>query len=392
MRSYLNLESPESWSLDSFGKWCLDKENFNGEKSKIIGYMRKELEVTSDNLFLDQDVRAKAALLLDDLKVNHGQVENVNVSTKHSSESTQPIVIENENLNVDGIQSHADGGLDVDESEKSDITKEWIVDSINVTSKFREYQKQIIESLKKNKKLTWNNAFELLALCSIIILTWPCPYSTFTSSEWIKIIGLNPYKLKQPILPDSLSNFLSHALNDLVLGLDVNFISNDGELGEIAANAFNNFKDKIPVSFDKKISEDEHRYYYLDPVTRPIFCNQYKNYQLRLNRKANDTKKRPDFSCTVDGISILNSELKPFKYTNLQKKKDFVKAGIRAKKSINQLINKKGGPTEKVESYFIDLKYDGLYRAWSFLNTQLVVNQQSLPLLVSTLSHFISIE
>ncbi|CAJ0646902.1 10346_t:CDS:2, partial [Entrophospora sp. SA101] len=351
MRSYLNLESPESWSLDSFGKWCLDKENFNGEKSKIIGYMRKELEVTSDNLFLDQDVRAKAALLLDDLKdyirheliqsritlymlivysiryvgiipkrqykdvvlsyplptaahlgdYSHGQVENVNVSTKHSSESTQPIVIENENLNVDGIQSHADGGLDVDESEKSDITKEWIVDSINVTSKFREYQKQIIESLKKNKKLTWNNAFELLALCSIIILTWPCPYSTFTSSEWIKIIGLNPYKLKQPILPDSLSNFLSHALNDLVLGLDVNFISNDGELGEIAANAFNNFKDKIPVSFDKKI-------------------------------------------------------------------------------------------TEKVESYFIDLKYDGLYRAWSFLNTQLVVNQQSLPLLVSTLSHFISIE
>ncbi|CAJ0900982.1 2176_t:CDS:2, partial [Entrophospora sp. SA101] len=115
-------------------------------------------------------------------------------------------------------------------------------------------------------------------------------------------------------------------------------------------------------------------YYYLDPVTRPIFCNQYKNYQLRLNRKANDTKKRPDFSCTVDGISILNSELKPFKYTNLQKKKDFVKAA------------------EKVESYFIDLKYDGLYRAWSFLNTQLVVNQQSLPLLVSTLSHFISIE
>src|SRR5947208_14940466 len=36
-----NLEQPELWSLDSFGKWCLDNENLCGEKSKIIKYMKK---------------------------------------------------------------------------------------------------------------------------------------------------------------------------------------------------------------------------------------------------------------------------------------------------------------------------------------------------------------
>src|SRR6266513_1452481 len=36
-----NLEQPELWSLDSFGKWCLDNENLCGEKSKIIEYMKK---------------------------------------------------------------------------------------------------------------------------------------------------------------------------------------------------------------------------------------------------------------------------------------------------------------------------------------------------------------
>lgn len=47
---------------------------------------------------------------------------------------------------------------------------------------------------------------------------------------------------------------------------------------------------------------------------------------------------------------------------------------------------------EKVEPYFIDLKYDGIYRVWPFLNTQLVVDQPSSPLLVGihTLTFYIN--
>nr|CAG8575812.1 9022_t:CDS:2 [Entrophospora candida] len=57
-------EPPESWSPDSFGKWCLDHEIFNGEKLKIIDYTKKELEAISDNLFIDQDVHARLYLMI----------------------------------------------------------------------------------------------------------------------------------------------------------------------------------------------------------------------------------------------------------------------------------------------------------------------------------------
>ena len=175
-----------------------------------------------------------------------------------------------------------------------------------------------------------------------------------------------------------------------------------------------------------KISEDEHRYYYLDPITKPIFNSPYKNYELRLNRKVNGTMKRPDFSCIIDGIPILNSEVKPLGCTILQRKRDFIKVSLRAKKAINQLINKKGGPNETIfftnmgiclyqviffyiiycyslnrsfknlaetiESFFMDLKYDGLYRSWPSLKTKLVVDKETFPLLVSTFSHFVIME
>ena len=60
----------------------------------------------------------------------------------------------------------------------------------------------------------------------------------------------------------------------------------------------------------------------------------------------NGTRKRPDISCVVNGTPILNSEIKPLGYTPLQKKKDSVKAQLRAKKSVNEQLNIKGGPGE----------------------------------------------
>ncbi len=60
----------------------------------------------------------------------------------------------------------------------------------------------------------------------------------------------------------------------------------------------------------------------------------------------NGTRKRPDISCVVNGTPILNSEIKPLGYTSLQKKKDSIKGHQRAKKSVNEQLNIKGGPGE----------------------------------------------
>ena len=86
------------------------------------------------------------------------------------------------------------------------------------------------------------------------------------------------------------------------------------ELDKIIGKKLNLFlicssKNELPLSEllsqKTKISEDEHCYYYLDPITKPLFSNPYKNYELRLNRKVNGTTKRPDFSCIIDGISLI---------------------------------------------------------------------------------------
>ncbi|CAG8816834.1 12680_t:CDS:2, partial [Cetraspora pellucida] len=40
----------------------------------------------------------------------------------------------------------------------------------------------------------------------------------------------------------------------------------------------------------------------------------------------------------------------------------------------------------------MDLKYDGLYRSWTFLTTNLVVNKNAIPLAEFAISHFIALE
>lgn len=45
-----------------------------------------------------------------------------------------------------------------------------------------------------------------------------------------------------------------------------------------------------------------------------------------------------------------------------------------------------------VESYIMDLKYDGIYRSWAFLTTRLVTDKTTIPLLESNLRHFMALE
>ncbi|KAG9285622.1 hypothetical protein G9A89_009262 [Geosiphon pyriformis] len=60
-----NLKVPsnpiEGFSLNSFGEWCLKR--FSNDKSKILDYMQKELEVTVDNAYLDNKACRRAELL-----------------------------------------------------------------------------------------------------------------------------------------------------------------------------------------------------------------------------------------------------------------------------------------------------------------------------------------
>ena len=73
-----------------------------------------------------------------------------------------------------------------------------------------------------------------------------------------------------------------------------------------------------------------------------------KIYEVRLNRLAAGSRKQPDFSYTIDDISLLNSKIKLLGFIPLQKKKDFAKVNLKAKKSINQQLSLKGGSNKFV--------------------------------------------
>ncbi|CAG8703677.1 11527_t:CDS:2, partial [Dentiscutata heterogama] len=157
----------------------------------------------------------------------------------------------------------------------------------------------------------------------------------------------------------------------------------------------------VPKVAPLKLSEEEHCYMFLYPISRPLFTGSEKEYELRLNRANKGTKKRPDLSCTVNDVPILNSEIKPLGYTHLQRRKDSLKVQLNARKSINLQLETKGGPGEAgtflnmgdlMESFFMDLQYDGLYRSWPFLTTRLVIDKTTIPLAESAIGHLVALE
>ena len=105
----------------------------------------------------------------------------------------------------------------------------------------------------------------------------------------------------------------------------------------------------VPDIAPTKTSEDEHCFKLLHPIIRPLFfTSSYKEYNIQLNRVTAGTATRPDFSCLVNEIPILNSEIKPPGFTPRQQQKDRLKVQLQGRKSINQLLRTKGGPEETV--------------------------------------------
>nr|CAG8436542.1 3710_t:CDS:2 [Entrophospora candida] len=235
---------------------------------------------------------------------------------------------------------------------------EWKVGDINITQRFRQYQQKVIDKVKSDG-LTWNDTYEILALASIIILARPCPYPDFTETEWYTITQAKPFVIEQPIIPSAISTTFQEAIRKHLMDEDsyIYADSDSTELSRVAASTFNELQSP-------------------------------REYGIQLNCAVKGTRKRPDFTCVVDKIPVLVSEFKPLGCTPLLKKKDFVKAHLRAKKSLNQQLNLKGGPGEVglfintgdiVRSFFMDLKY-GFYCLWSFHTTKLAVDKASMPL------------
>ena len=100
------------------------------------------------------------------------------------------------------------------------------------------------------------------------------------------------------------------------------------------------------MSSKRKETENKHHVYYLDPFIKIIFGGEYTPYTLELNKSISG-RQRPDFSCVIDDIAVLNSEIKPLGYTQYRKDQDFVKVHLKGKKSINQLLEN-GGPNKSI--------------------------------------------
>ncbi|CAI2187431.1 19297_t:CDS:2, partial [Funneliformis geosporum] len=257
----------------------------------------------------------------------------------------------------------------------------WEVGNIDVTQKFRMYQRDVLNKMIKSR-LTWHDYYEILAFASIMVLCWPCPYSEyFTNDEWDKITRTNPYVIKYPIIPTSTSAVLREVAIKHSMGKE-SFMQPPDEsyLSKAAALTFNNLQN-LPHQPPVK-SEELHCDKLLYPYINSLFFGCLANYEVRLNRAVYGTQKRPDFSCVVDDVPILNSEIKPLGVTPLQRKKDFTKIHLRAKKAVNQQINLKGGPGEaglltnmgdEIDSFFMDLRF-GLYCSWPFHQTVLKIS------------------
>ncbi|CAG8502674.1 20605_t:CDS:2 [Cetraspora pellucida] len=341
--------------------------------------------------------------------------------------------LDNYNNKLETTDNHADGIEIVDDHEdmlEDDESLEFDFDSvvkslqqepinekvhgINVTRKFHEYQQEVLETLKTTG-LTWYNIYETFR---------NCPYPNFTEEEWQLITQTNKYTIHEPVIPSSVSTALHETVIKHLLGRDSYMHADETPLSRAVARTFNELRENLPDLAPQRTSEDEHCCIFLNPYISSIFLKKNNNYEVQLNHAIKGTKQRPDLSCVVDNVPLLNSEIKPVKSHPLNKKKDFSKVHLQARKTINQQLTSKGVPGETamllnydlffyteqsncylyllnhlleitgdiVQSYFMDLQFDGLYRSWPFLTTKLAIDEPSLPLIESNFAHFVALE
>ncbi|CAG8830426.1 28010_t:CDS:2, partial [Gigaspora margarita] len=136
-----------------------------------------------------------------------------------------------------------------------------------------------------------------------------------------------------------ISSSLHEASLNHFLAKDVFIEHGQSKLHKAVAHCFNDLYDSIPEVVFLKITEEEHCFTFLYPIVHLFFTGK-KEYKLSLNR-ANLGKERPNLSCTINNILILNSEIKPIGCTPLLQKKDHIKVQLKGRKSINQQLKEK---------------------------------------------------
>ncbi|CAI2194260.1 9813_t:CDS:10 [Funneliformis geosporum] len=381
----------------------LDEKNILNEEGEPISdlHSQKVLNEGEEGVELETHEKTK--------KVTTRVASKTN--TRKSKKNASEISTRNNNNEKSSEQSSSsDLGPEDDEEIKLDFTSiekellqeqsnEWEVDTINVSQRFRKYQIEVLEKAKTDG-LKWCDFHEVLALSSVIVLNSPCPYPNhiFTTREWRTITLENPYVITEPVLPPDVCFSLRNSLAEFMEGKAPFLSLGDSEIGRVVSRIFNDMCSSVPKVAPTKTSEDEHCFKLLHPIIRPLFfTDSCEEYVIRLNRSTSGTATRPDFSCLVNDIPILNSEIKPSGFTSLQGQKDKLKVQLRARKSINQLIRAKGGPEEVVlltnqESHIMDLRYDGLYRSWPFLTTRLIKDKTTIPLMESNIRHLKALE
>ncbi|PKC00858.1 hypothetical protein RhiirA5_427595 [Rhizophagus irregularis] len=172
-----------------------------------------------------------------------------------------------------------------------------------------------------------------------------------------------------------------------------NFIVNDGiPLALIVAYSFNDLYNCIPDIAPQKMTENEHCYKFLHPISRPIFSNSKKEYELTLNHANKNLTKRPVFSCVIEDIPILNSEFKPLGSIPLQCNKDELRSkGDPGEVGIFlNIVSSDNQVHDLMKTYFMNLRYDGLYSSWAFQTT--MIDKASIPLADFSISHLIALK
>ncbi|CAG8768741.1 9675_t:CDS:2 [Dentiscutata erythropus] len=406
----------EFYQLHQVNEWtCVKIVEYYRAKIKkkdwgtVLDSVKKDLQKVAEvNSGFDATRRRKAQEIVDrwkhwtaptdrNMDNPHFKVEFQKIkTTKSSSASASPV--------SDGENEEQDEPIEIDlMSIKKQLEMvpliEWKVGDINVTQKFRQYQRSVIDKAM-NYGLKWDDSYEILAFASIIVLSWPCPYSKFfTNREWDQITQTNPYVIQYPVIPSQTSTVLREVAMKHLMGKESYMQPDESELSKAVARTFNDLCD-VPIYSPVKMSEELHCDKLLFPYINSLFFRRLAEYEVRLNCAVGSSKKRPDFSCVVDDVPILNSEIKPLGVTPLKRKKDFAKIHLRAKKSINQQLNLKGGPGEAgllmnmgdvVESFFMDFRF-GLYCSWPFHRTRLAIDKASMPLIESNFCHFVALE
>ncbi|CAI2182059.1 1548_t:CDS:2 [Funneliformis geosporum] len=380
-----------------------DEEDIPNEEDELTSYLYSQ-EVLNEGVELSTCKKAKKATRV-------ASKTNTRKSKKNASETST----RNNNEKSSSEQSSSSDLVPEDDEEiKLDFTSiekellreqsnEWEVGTINVSQRFRKYQIEVLEKAKTDG-LKWGDFHEVLALSSVIVLNSPCPYPDhiFTTREWRTITRENRYVITEPVLPSDVCFSLRNSLAEFMEGKAPFLSLGDSEIGRVVSRIFNDMCSSVPKVAPTKTSEDEHCFKLLHPIIRPFFfTDSREEYVIRLNRTTSGTATRPDFSCLVNDIPILNSEIKPPGFTPLQGQKDKLKVQLRARKSINQLLRTKGGPDETVlltnqgdlvESHIMDLRYDGLYRSWPFLTTRLIKDKTTIPLMESNIRHIKALE